>query len=647
MAPPAKIQNDVASNEFLVGHLDEILPVIYDLPFKFQFLASKVETQHQLDLLTTSLKEQILEQDITKVKNLLRCLMAVMNLGRIPAQQVLDLLDSFLEQQQDFYIYLILSSLTVAGLRLSQECAGGLTLLLDGLNTYMIERKAPVNDVLLVVDGSPDPLVHFSLQISNLQQNDWKLNAVEFEIHECEEKLQFNFTKADIPQMQCQFLYPPVFYILPESPNLPSIDSADRYLLNDVITDVIQIFSHNHTYCAKILLNIDKVFSKDFCGQYQIYEAVMEAIFMELFRLPASKEKLVYYNTLVIDLCRENLQKIPSCLGRCLRGTFAKLNGSSPVSGMDVECIRRFAGFTAIHLSNFGFSYKFSDWEYLLDGETTNEFVYVRELLQKCVRLAYYERIKNSIPESFEENGEIFPSTSPAHYFLLQDDGVVEPGLLALVEQLNSKLPNKEEAENIASHLQAITNYVVANPDCISSLPNNLTTARTPQSVAHEALFQCVLFQGSKSFSHLLNIIERHLPLLQGSNDTEEKKQLTCEIISIFWESNSQFLEIIVGKMVNYRIIDPKSVLQWLISDDYLSRHYDQFYVWSTLTTTLSKINLKEVQLRQKYSQINLDSNMDGNDDESAKKELSSALEACETEKRNLFILCFKVYQSN
>ena len=635
--------NDITSNDFLRSNLEQVLQVAYDLPFKFKIIASLVESQEHLGLITASLKEQLIKQDLAKVKNICRLLMELMNLGKIPSGQVFDLLNAFLELQQDFYIYLILSSVNIGGKRLSRENEVGLKSLLDGVNAYMEKRVAPKNEALQVFENGLDPLTHLASQVSNQQQNGWELKCFSQISMDSEVKLQFAFSKVDVPTTKCKFSYPPIFYILPESTNLPAIDSADRYLINDILVDIIQTYSHNHTVCSKILLNIQQDLSVSFAENYQVYEAVVEAIFMELFRLPAATEKLVYYNTLIIDLCRESLDKIPSVLGRCIRSIFSKLDGSSPVSGMDAECIKRFADFTAIHLSNFGFSWKFSDWEYLLDGESTNQFVFVREVLEKCIRLSYYERIRNSVPESFEANGQIFPAEAPTHYFMLQDDANVEPGLLSLVEQLNTKLTNKEEPESIESQLKSIASYAAANSDCLNSLPNNLTTIRTPQSIAHEALFGCVLFQGSKSFSHLLNIVERHLPLLQKLNDSPEKKQLTCELISIFWEKNSQFLEIILGKLVNYRIIDPTSVVKWLISDEYLSQHYDQFFVWSILNTTLSKINLKQEQLKQKFSQVSLDSNMDGNDDESGKKELISALEQCDTEKRNLIVFCFQV----
>ena len=60
-----------------------------------------------------------------------------------------------------------------------------------------------------------------------------------------------------------------------------------------------------------------------------------------------------------------------------------------------------------------------------------------------------------------------------------------------------------------------------------------------------ELFTECVLMLGSKSFSHVLNVIERYLSILQRMNSTPEAKLHTVKIVAQFWRNNTQFMGIL------------------------------------------------------------------------------------------------------
>lgn len=376
--------------------------------------------------------------------------------------------------------------------------------------------------------------------------------------------------------------------------------SVNRFILDDTITDTIRKFSLNHKECATLLLNTAHHFSTNYLTKHghQVFESVVECIFAELFKLPQTKERSIYYNTLIIDLCKESLDKIPSVLGRSFKLLFSRLDGSDNASGMDVEAIKRFAEFFAIHLSNFGFSWKWSDWDHVLAQDaTSSQFVFVRETLQVCIRLSYYDRIKNSVPESYEIHGSIFPMSAPTFTFQYVDGETAgNEGLFELVNVLSGKISSREDAEAIEMQLRAIGDYVESNGNLLEGtvLSHSLPSAAY---IPHDALLQCIMFQGSKSFSHLLNVVESYLELLQKWNENEEARIVTTHVVCSYWAKNSQFLEIILGKLVNYRVIDSKSVISWALGRQNLEDNYDRLHVWSVLTSTVLKVNLKIDQL--------------------------------------------------
>ena len=136
----------------------------------------------------------------------------------------------------------------------------------------------------------------------------------------------------------------------------------DRFLLEDLTTDVVQLYAHNHPIAAKYLLVLSECITTD----VNLYDMIIETCFSELFRLPRSTEKSVYYSTLIADLCKASLDKIPPALGRAIRGIYAMMDVVNAdgivVGGLDVQIIQRFGEWFALHLSNFGYNWKWADW---------------------------------------------------------------------------------------------------------------------------------------------------------------------------------------------------------------------------------------------------------------------------------------------
>jgi nuclear cap-binding protein subunit 1 len=85
-----------------------------------------------------------------------------------------------------------------------------------------------------------------------------------------------------------------------------------------------------------------------------------------------------------------------------------------------------------------------------------------------------------------------------------------------------------------------------------------------------------VLMQGCKSFSHVLNVIERYdiliiikmkytnhdiiqnkffliryLPILQSLNESPEDKLHTVKIVAEFWKRNTQVRDLFVNLLIN------------------------------------------------------------------------------------------------
>jgi nuclear cap-binding protein subunit 1 len=90
-----------------------------------------------------------------------------------------------------------------------------------------------------------------------------------------------------------------------------------------------------------------------------------------LFATPSPPHKAVYYQSLIGELCKISPQTVAPALGKCIRKLYAGLGSAvdgaaadGPKSKLTLgpEQTRRFAEWFAVHLSNFGFHWRWPEW---------------------------------------------------------------------------------------------------------------------------------------------------------------------------------------------------------------------------------------------------------------------------------------------
>jgi len=166
------------------------------------------------------------------------------------------------------------------------------------------------------------------------------------------------------------------------------------------------------------------------------------------------------------------------------------------------------------------------------------------------------------------------------------------------------------------------------------------STKEEADEIARNVFTQSVLLLGAKSFSHVLNVIERCLDVLRGLNQNPAERLHTVRIIAQFWKSNTQLLGILLDKFMNYRIIDPTSIISWVFEADQTVQ-VGRSYIWEILHVTLNK-----VINRAQHVQTKLDGFRDvhkkneiarkGSSNESAEAERQQELTAIQTVENSL-----------
>lgn len=121
----------------------------------------------------------------------------------------------------------------------------------------------------------------------------------------------------------------------------------------------------------------------------------------------------------------------------------------------------------------------------------------------------------------------------------------------------------RAKAEDVISHLDGLKTTLETSDE------GSINVDAVVRSIAVQAL----LHIGSRSFSHLLNAIERYLPLLRsiassgastaGGNGNPEAKAGILTAAAAFWKNNRQMVGIVFDKLMQYQIVDPTDVVGW------------------------------------------------------------------------------------
>jgi len=98
------------------------------------------------------------------------------------------------------------------------------------------------------------------------------------------------------------------------------------------------------------------------------------------------------------------------------------------------------------------------------------------------------------------------------------------------------------------------------------------------------AVCQC----GAKSFSHLLNSLERYNELARSVINNETRRVQAIAVVASFWSLSKFHLIITLDKLMTYRIVDNIAIVNWLFSPDQLP-DFTRGYVWEILHNTINK----------------------------------------------------------
>ncbi|KAF8472506.1 MIF4G like-domain-containing protein [Kalaharituber pfeilii] len=439
-------------------------------------------------------------------------------------------------------------------------------------------------------------------QLENEAAREWPLSALprpwEAFKSELDAARKYTFPDLAIPaqfeNVDESSLVPEVFFSVfthQSTETVPSTNDIACSLFRDAIDDTLNILDFNRIAVARFLVDIDCYFAADvFIKRATPYDRVKEvagerstwkpedvavdAVFSQLLRLPNPKHKLIYYHSIFTEMCKIAAAAVAPSLGRAIRYMY------SNVENMDVELTNRFIDWFSHHLSNFGFTWKWGEWESNLAlTEVHPRKAFILGAVEKEIRLSFPSRIKGTLPDAYSV---LIPEAKEKDipFFKYDSD---DTAFSTEGKEVFSLLKDKKPDTDIDAVLESVTR---------TATEQNLRG--DPGSYARDMYITSICYLGAKSLSHVLSCIERCKEKLLsiGQESPEARRQIVRSVMD-YWVDQPGVGANVVDKLLNYSVLTPSSVVEWALFDAGYAA-LSQNHIWEMVSTTVNKVNNPE-----------------------------------------------------
>lgn len=126
----------------------------------------------------------------------------------------------------------------------------------------------------------------------------------------------------------------------------------------------------------------------------------------------------------------------------------------------------------------------------------------------------------------------------------------------------------------LSSQLSSLVKERATSREIISWIEENVLPAHG-LDVTLRVVVQTLLNIGSKSFTHLITVLERYGQVLARICTDQDKQVMLISEVSFFWKNNGQMTAIAIDRMMGYRLISNVAIVRWVFS----SSNVSQFHV--------------------------------------------------------------------
>nr|CAD7262474.1 unnamed protein product [Timema shepardi] len=595
----------------------------------------------------------------------LRFLADLVNCHVIAAVSLLQLLENMVDTakedgvpqvRRDWYVFAVLATLPWVGRELYEKKEQGLEHLLISIEVFLGKRSKKHHAALRVWScDTPHPQEEYLdclwAQIRKLRQDNWAEKHIPrpylaFDSILCE-ALQHNLPTMLPPPHHDSYIYPMPYVIFrmfdytdcPEGPILPGAHSIERFLIEEHLHQIIEMHHLERKDCAAHLLNFP------YKLKIPLDYAIVEVIFAELFHMPSPRYLEIVYGSILIELCKLQPSTMPQVLAQATEILFMRIDT------MNTACFDRFVNWFSYHLSNFQFRWSWEDWESCLQLDPEHPRPkFIREVLLKCLRLSYHQRIKEMMPPSYEA---LLPAKPDPKFKYAEEGAGSLPGTTT-AHQLVVSIRQKCSPEEVLNVLKDLPN---PRPD------DEADSRFNPLKI--DVFVQTLLNLGSKSFSHSFAAISKFHYVFKILAEYEEPQICILRNMFELWHNHHQMMCVLIDKMLKTLIIECSAVANWIFSKE-MTGEFTKLYLWEILHLTIRKMNkhveklgheLREAREKLRHAESEESDSDDadagnnnprkaGDDREKPTEEMVERMEECQetaqANQKNLFLIIFQ-----
>ncbi|XP_033124010.1 nuclear cap-binding protein subunit 1-like [Anneissia japonica] len=607
--------------------------------------------------LLRKLKEALKACDWIRSHTMIRFMSDLVNCHVVDHSSIIAMYETFLSATQedgvpqvrmDWFVYVVLSSLPWSAHELHDKKPQELNKILNTIEKYIGQRKHNHMAMLRVwmLDAphrQEDYIDSLWAQIGKMRRDKWTEKIIQRPYLAFDgvmsEALQHTLPKFTLPLHSPEILYQPpkvVFRMfdytdVPEgSPTLPGIHSVERYLVEDHLGIIIENFWKERKECAAQLVSFHAK------HKVPLNYMIVEVLFSQFFRLPSSPRIEIFYTTLFLELCKLQPSSLPQVLAQAAEMMFERLDS------MNLSLIDRFINWFAHHLSNFQFRWSWDDWTDCLNSDPElPKPKFIKEVLKKCRRLSYHQRIMDNVPESFSL---LFPKEpKPVYKYKLEGASQLPGNMMA--HQLIDAFKSRATPDDVIKLLKDTPN------------PNKDEYAFDDDSgfnpVKIDVFVQTLFNLGSKSFSHSFSALAKFYPVLKSLADSQEAQVYILRMLHELWCNHEQMIIVLVDKMLRTQIVECASVVNWLFSVE-MRDQFTSMYMWEILHLTIRIMNNHVGELESELKSSHKKQHRVGKDSDDSESEedmetteshlegLQESLEATQSDQKNLFLIIFQ-----
>lgn len=105
--------------------------------------------------------------------------------------------------------------------------------------------------------------------------------------------------------------------------------------------------------------------------------------------------------------------------------------------------------------------------------------------------------------------------------------------------------------------------------------------------IALEVIIQTLLHIGSKSFTHLMTVLERYGQVIARLCPDLEKQVALINEVSSFWKNSAQMTAVAIDRMMGYRLISNLAIVNWVFSPANIEQFHTTDRLWEVCSLLL------------------------------------------------------------